>query len=172
MKNIRRELFRYADLICHLWNAYFSDLFTGLDEHEPLCSFDEIENKLFVTLVCRPLGIQLADDYFWGQRKNVKEIVVVPSSGGEISIMFREPNTGLSQNWNESEVIDASRMSCSFMEFFQWDRFGYLNMTFVRCTVTDWPEHPEFVGREALLKTENVDFFLANSGEAEEKPND
>jgi hypothetical protein len=172
MKNIRRELFRYADLKCHLWNVYFSDLFTGLDECEPLDTFDEIDSKLFVTLVCRPLGIQLPEDYFWGQRKNVKEIVVVPISEGEISIMFRKPNTGLNGYWNKSEVIDASGMSCSFMEFLQWDHYGYLNMTFVRCTVTDWPEHPEFVGREVLLKTENVDFFLANSGEAEEKPNE
>jgi len=170
MQNIKRELFRYADLICHLWNAYFSELFTGLDECEPLDTYDEIESKLFVALVCKPLGIQLVDDYFWGQRKAVKEIVVVPISDGEISIRFRGPNTGLSQNWNKSEIIAAGGMSCSFMQFFQWDRFGYLNMPFVRCIVVDWPNHPEFVAREVLLNTEDVDFFRADSNEEEENP--
>ncbi len=52
----------------------------------------------------------------------------MPISEGEISIMFRKPNTGLNGYWNKSEVIDASGMSCSFMEFFQWDHYGYLNM--------------------------------------------
>jgi len=167
IKSIRRELFRYLDLTCHLWNAYFSDLFDGLDKCEPLDTFELIDNNLFVSLVCRPLSIQLPEDYFFGQRKVVKEIVVAPISDGEIVVRFRELNSGLGQIWNKSEVVIGRGMSCFFMEFFQWHRYNYRNFPFVRCMIVEWPERQDFVGREVLLKTEDIDFFRTGIDEGE-----
>jgi len=167
MMDIRRELFRYADLKCHLWNEYFIDLFTGLEECEPLDSFDEIDDRLFKTLVCRPLGIKLPD-YSYGKSRAIKQIVIRPQAHtSEIVIMFRIPDTQRNI-WEKNQVIKADGMSCWFIDFFQWDRYDYLKLPLVECVVFDWPAHPELVGREALIEPMYLDFFLAGS----EKEND
>jgi hypothetical protein len=166
MQDIGKYIFRYADAKCHLWNAYFKDIMGDLSVCEPLDSFEAIDRRLFFALVCQPLGIE----YDWSRYRNyiedgiwksycVEQIVIMPTVRSEILIGEKQgSNTG----WQRTKSIATAGLSLAYIELFQWDHYGFLNLPMVRGKITAWAEHPEYVGKEALIEIHNVAFFRSD----------
>jgi hypothetical protein len=170
MQDIGKYIFRYADAKCHIWNAYFKDIIGNLSAWEPLESFEAIDQRLFFALVCEPLGIEY--DYSRGadyiedmvvKTRCVDQIVIMPRTlGQEISILIGEKQ-GSNTAWHELKSLATAGLSFAFIELFQWDHYGFLNLPMVRGKITACAEHPEYVGREALIDTYKVAFFLEDA---------
>ena len=177
MQDIGKYIFRYADAKCHLWNAYFEDIMGDLSVCEPLDSFEAIDRRLFFALVCEPLGIE----YDWSRGADyiedtvvkthcVDQIVIMPRSnlGPHVSILIGEKQ-GNNTAWDKLKSLATAGLSFAFIELFQWDKYGFLNLPMVRCKITACAEHPEYVGREALIDTYKVAFFLEDSGATDDQ---
>jgi hypothetical protein len=171
LQDIGNYIFRYADAKCHLWNAYFKDIMGDLSVCEPLESFEAIDRRLFFALVCQPLGIE----YDWScgtvylegnvvKTRSIDQIVIMPRStlGPHISIQIGEKQ-GNNTAWNELKSLASAGLSFAFIELFQWDSYGFLNLPMVRGKITACAEHPECVGREALIDIDKVAFFVADA---------
>jgi hypothetical protein len=133
-----------------------------------LTSFEEIDERLFYALVCHPLNIQY--DYVWGA-KCIEAIVVKPRIiNPEIIVSVEDPRPGCLSGtyWNESELFVAAGLSFSFIRFFQWGMYDFLSLPMVRCRISAFAQHPEYIGREALVDSDKVDFFLAESPTGQE----
>jgi hypothetical protein len=162
MQEISKYLLRYADAKCHLWNAYFVDRMGSLAECEPLDSFEAIDRRLFFSLVCDPLGIEY--DYSWGA-DCINQIVVRPTTSSTIPLLIGQKDGG-NTSWEKDNAFPIAGLSFAFIEFFQWDRYGYLYLPKVRCKIIASEARSECIGREALLDRQHVEFFLAkNRGE-------
>lgn len=160
MQDITRHLLRYSDAKCHLWNVYFVDSVTDLRQCEPLETFERIDKQLFFALVCIPLNLKMPASYVIGAEA-IKQILVVPKRYiREVPLQLREPETGRNSVWARTETLPASGLSFAFIELFQWNRYGFLNLPLVRCMVVDCASHPQYVGREALIENYIVDFVL------------
>jgi len=173
MQDIGKFIFRYADAKCHLWNAYFKDSIGDLSACEPLDSFEAIERRLFFALVCVPLGIEhdylRPMEYLEGtvvKTRSIEQIVIMPrpTVGAEISILIGEKQ-GVNTAWQRKSVASAG-LSFAFVELFQWDTYGFLNLPMVRCKITACAEYSEYLGKDALIDIDTVAFFLADT-----KPN-
>jgi hypothetical protein len=171
MRDIGKYIFRYADAKCHLWNAYFRDSVKDLSVCEPLDSFEAIDRRLFFALVCEPLGIECdysrnADYLEDGVVKTqcVEQIVVRPRSrlGSRISVQIGEKQ-GNNTAWSEEKVLSGAGLSCAYIDLFQWDKYGFLNLPMVRSKIMACVEHAEYVGREALIDIHEVSFFLSDN---------
>ena len=163
MRDIRKQLLRYSDAKCHLWNVYFLELVTDLGQCEPLEAFEAIDIKLFTVLVCNPLGIVLPEGYILGAEP-LKEISVAPKQYiREIPVILKVPGTGTDARWLKTDTLPAPGLSFAFIELFQWNRYDFLNLPLVRCVVRSCTSHPEYVGREALIENHLVDFTLDES---------
>jgi hypothetical protein len=160
MQEISKCLLRYADAKCHLWNAYFVDRMGSLSECEPLDSFEAIDRRLFFSLVCVPLGIKY--DYSWAA-DCINQIVMRPTTSSIIPLLIGQKEGG-NTSWEEEKAFPIAGLSFAFIEFFQWDQYGYLYLPKVRCKIIASDARPEFIGREALLERQHVGFFLAEKG--------
>ena len=171
MQEIGKCIFRYADAKCHLWNAYFKDIVVDLSVCEPLDSFEAIDQRLFFALVCEPLGIKY--DYTRGadfledrivKTRCVDQIVIMARStlGPHISILIGEKQRN-NTAWQEVKSLTTAGLSFAYIELFQWDRYGFLNLPMVRGKITACAERPEYVGAEALIDIDKVAFFLADA---------
>ena len=159
-------MFQYLDAKCHLWNVYFKGTVTNLRDCEPLESFETIDRRLFFALVCYPLGISRI---YNAARARPAGIIVTPKlSEPEITVMVQDPRPGPNRYWNRPEVVNASGLSFSFIDFFQWNLYEFLSMPTVRCKIATCSQHPEYVGREALIDNNLVEFFLAAAQESAE----
>jgi hypothetical protein len=175
MQNIGKFVFRYADAKCHLWNAYFRENIGDLSACEPLDSFEAIDRRLFFALVCEPLGIEY--DYLHGtnylegvsiQTRSVEQIVVRPKpiAGPEISILIGEKQVG-NTAWHKLTLATAG-LSFAFVELFQWDMYGFLNLPMVRCRIAACAEHPKYAAEDALIDIDRVEFFLSDAKTTDE----
>ena len=171
MQEIGKYIFRYADAKCHLWNAYFKDIVKDLSACEPLGSFEAIDRRLFFALVCEPLGIEYDYSRYSNHIENgvwkthgVERIFVMPrpTLGAHISILIGEQQ-GSNTAWHELKSVATAGLSFAYIELFQWDSYGFLNLPMVRCKITVCAERPEHVGAEALIDIYKVAFFLADN---------
>jgi hypothetical protein len=138
---------------------------------EPLDSFEAIDRRLFFALVCEPLGIEYdyssfpnyIEDGVWKDRC-IERIVIRPRPGlaAEISIQIGEKQ-GSNTAWQELKSLDTAGLSFAFIELFQWDRYGLLNLPMVRCKIIACAQSPDYVGKEVLIDIGKIAFFLADS---------
>src|SRR5581483_7209129 len=135
MASAKTQLLRYLDAKQHLWNSNFLELFRDIRECEPLETFEKIDNLLFKALVRDRLAIALPDDFEVGKQA-IREIAVRPQSWAkELALQVERPSTDGNRYWSLSRMFASRALEMSFVDFFQWDSYGFLAMSKVRCLV-------------------------------------
>ncbi len=157
MKNISNSIFEYAALKSQLWNMYFRQLVTDIRACEPLDSFEEIDLRLFKSLVCYPYGITLTDGFVYGVTP-VDDIIIIPKGDNEsISLMIGKLSEDSNKYWNTQEDYEASGAQFRFIEFFDWDKYGEINCSLVRVVIDRFPDEPGYVDREAIVDIDYIE---------------
>ena len=93
----------------------------------------------------------------------INQIVMRPTTSSIIPLLIGQKEGG-NTSWEEEKAFPIAGLSFAFIEFFQWDQYGYLYLPKVRCKIIASDARPEFIGREALLERQHVGFFLAEKG--------
>src|SRR5438105_1521583 len=125
MRDITSVLMRYLDAKQHLWNSFFLGTVQNLRECEPLDSFELIDQRLFYALVCHPLKIKLPHDHIL-MRDAVSSIVTKPKEYlSEVPLMLADKTGSGSRRWNRWENYPTDGLTLRFIEFFQWDKYGF-----------------------------------------------
>lgn len=160
MRDITSVLMRYLDAKQHLWNSFFLGTVRDLRECEPLDSFELIDERLFYALVCHPLKIKLPQKHLF-RRDVVPSIIVKPKEDlPEVPLMLAEKLSGGSRRWNRFANCPTDGLTLRFIEFFQWDKYGFLSSSLVRCDFERDAAGP--VNQEALVELHNVSFVLSS----------
>jgi hypothetical protein len=150
---------RYLDAKQHLWNSFFLGHVHDLRDCEPLDSFEMINERLFYALVCHPLKIKLPDDFLF-TRDAVPAIIASPKEYfTEVPLMLASKLTTGGRSWESKEMYPTLGMTLRFIEFFQWDKYGFLSSSLVRCDFERDGSRP--IDQEALVEMHHVDFVLA-----------
>ncbi|HLW92871.1 MAG TPA: hypothetical protein VKS78_16435 [Roseiarcus sp.] len=165
------NLLRYLDAKQHLWNSYFLGQVADLREREPLESFELIDRRLLFALVCRPLKLALPPDHYFFADP-IRDILAIPRSYvTELNMMMSKPSEDGNRYWERPTLFPKEGLVLSFIEFFQWDRYGFQSASLARCKVEAIASHPEYEGREALVEFREYEFVLAakNTGKSPSK---
>lgn len=160
MRDITSVLLRYLDAKQHLWNSFFLGSVRDLRDCEPLDSFETINERLFYALVCHPLKIKLPDKFLF-TRDAVPTIIMRPKEHlKEVSLMVSSKLTSGGRRWEIQEMYPAVGITLRFIDFFQWDKYGFLSSSLVKCDFERDETRP--VDQEALVEMHYVDFVLAS----------
>jgi hypothetical protein len=154
MQNISKEMYRYLEAKRHLWNTYFLDIM-DLSKYEPLDSYEAIERRLFFALVCNPLGIEY--DPTWAAHRMDRILVRPRDDLSQIPLRVAIEI----RRWEVDKLFPAKGLSLVYQEFFQWDRYEFLTLPLVRCEITEFDAHPEYIGKEVLVEHLYIDFWLS-----------
>jgi hypothetical protein len=135
-----------------LFNHYFRASAADDDAWLLVERFREIEEVLFQKLVTEPAalaGVRYGDPQ--------SDIVVSLRNGMDAApiMLNRDVDSGY---WDHplSQVTQGAKMA--FVSFFDWDQLGHRDNQFVRVQLLDWSEHPEVIGKHALIESHNVLF--------------
>ena len=158
-RDAKEHLFRYLDAKQHLWNCYFRERVVDLTD-PVLDRFEAIDHNLFEALVCHPLDIALPDGFIRGQ-DTVPRLEAVPIS--ELNViegLVRKEGGGSTVRWERFSEPSSATIALAFIDFFQWDHYGFLSMGKVTLRVAAWPEAAWLVDREIILDHHDVVFRL------------
>ena len=164
LRNITDVLLRYLDAKQHVWNNYFYGSVNDLAECEPLDSFEVIDERMFAALVCHPLQLQFASAYRF-KADPLGSIRLKPKSYlGEVGVRLLRPSDDGNSYWEPSRPIPARHFDASFIEFFEWDRYGFWGCSLVRCRIESRQRSAPYRGREAIIELRDVKFLLYAPG--------
>lgn len=159
-----------TDLMDHYRVAARSIWNTGFWSQEDLQSWDawdqfkQIKKLLFKALVAARINQEHACDLDVVPDLDLR---VVPNEPGPVSIMIQNPRPGDNAGYWDDPVkeISPSQANLQFIDYFDWDPMRYADFQFYRVRITDFPQLPHLVGREALVEHSHARVYL-DSGQA------
>lgn len=153
MTDVTELMLKYRECSRHLWNMYFrpsshSEMWDLRDQ------FDAIDRQLFLTLVLGRLGVD-REAALQGDRP-IEELKVTLASDQETPIMISRPSTDGNSYW-DCPVTRASNpeIDLRFISFFDWNKYGVADLSYLRVRISDFPRHSDLVGRDALVEVSN-----------------
>lgn len=157
MKDATLLLNSYRECARGLWNNFLRP------RAEPYVSFDAVDAfsgicaALFAELVLRPLG---KSGFTKTSADEVYPFLLLKPLVDPFPLMVARPSTS-GKYWDDPvDSLGLVGVSLLFIDYFDWDRFGYIDMQYYRAKISSCNEHPHLVGREVLLDVHHarVDF--------------
>ncbi|HWM70576.1 MAG TPA: hypothetical protein VNO35_28665 [Steroidobacteraceae bacterium] len=162
MNDVTESLWEYLEAKRHLWNIHFRGKVDSLQHCPILDEFEKIDRSLFRALVVE--DIVNSDDA--SRRRLIEkpwELLRVYLQPGleSIRMIVSDPISGLNRSWNRPEILKVpEEFDFGFIEFFEWNRYGYTNFPLIRVTVDHRSKMPALSGREALIESGQARFVL------------
>lgn len=130
MEDITAEMLLFKEAVRHVWNAYLLEAASPMSP-ELQESFAKIERELLRAIVLLPNGIpDLADSY-----RRIPLPILIQAKGGlsDIPVQFGSLDANFNMKWELPCSVPAPEVSqYRFVEFFDWDPYGYIDMSYVR----------------------------------------
>lgn len=117
-------------------------------------NFLAVESALFKALVTEPM--KLADVSYGHVQSEIS--VLAREKLSPVQIMIGKD--GDSGYWGLPIELPPSA-GLRFMKFFDWDQLDVRDNRYVRVSISEWPERPELIGRDALVEALHVRFERA-----------
>jgi hypothetical protein len=155
--NIDKLVNKFRIASRELFNNYFLEQFLENEDWEFHELFTCIEEELFHALISSRIGIKKIEYGCYPQT----EIEVIPTALSTCGIPIMLNRNIDSGYWDHQ--IDRAEIGCvfSFLTFFDWDQKAFKDNRYVRAIVNSWPEHPELIGKHALIETTYVSYRKA-----------
>lgn len=157
MKNVSDSLMLYGEATRHIWNTYFAGKVKSLRECGALDSYEEIDKALFYAIVLSSIGKHSYDiDNF---RNEAVPFLQVRARKGikQLRMMIDEFPEGKYHKWSEFVLMDIQNDDqFLFIEFFDWDRYGYVAYPYYMACIQKFKKYPNLVGKNVLVETCNV----------------
>ena len=154
MPNGNDLMLTYREAARGLWNNFLRQE----ADFDRVDVFASIRSLLLDELVLKPLG--KAGFKKAGVAEPYPFLRVVPAVD-PLPVQVNRPSQDHNMYWDDPvESLSAKGLSLLFIDFFDWDDFGYIDFRYYRVKVTACAEHPEVLGRQALVEVgyANVEF--------------
>ncbi|MBL8013321.1 MAG: hypothetical protein JNN05_05685 [Candidatus Omnitrophica bacterium] len=159
MKNIDNCLFEYLEAKRHVWNTYFMKRFTSIKDCSPLDEYEEIDRLLFKTIVLSE--IEDSDLKEW--EFNQQPINFIQACFKKYITAARVMVSGLkggAGKWQYVDVADVKSIKFVFIEFFEWNKYGFVTYPYVRVRIEAKGNNAIYNGLDALLDLKDITFCL------------
>jgi hypothetical protein len=164
MTDVTPLLNAYRECARLVWNNFLRQRAEPYVDFDALDAFSGICSSLFVELVLRPLGKARF------KRANADEpwpFLNVKPISDPFPVMISRPSAH-GKYWDHPVTALALKgLSLALIDYFDWDRFGYIDMQYYMVRIILCDEHPDIVGRNAL-----IDVHHARIEAEEPTPND
>ncbi len=172
--DIHRSMIWFRLASRELFNHYFavpSDPQREDFTYEYYEGFDEVEQTLFEKLVIKPCSVPCLDPgYKYGIDPHpfIRVRLPISNAGEEMTdepsvgtIMFnREINSGY---WDHPLYRFTNEATLLYVCYFDWNSMHSRDNSYVRVQVSEWPSHPEVIGKHALVEAYQVQYVQRNS---------
>ena len=159
MMDVTDSIYAFREIARHVWNTSFRNS----AEWDQRDDFDQLCAALFRAAVLRPIGFPEAAIAASSDRspKPLQFLRVIPSIEGGTPILINRtsPRSGY---WDDPvKTVKASDVDLRFVRFFDWDELGQRDFAYIEVVVQAFPQHPDLVGRAALLSAHDAKVMVA-----------
>lgn len=164
--DISDELLEFREALRHTWNAHlrYSGDPMSVEVQESLTM---VERGLFYGLVLLPTSRCDAIDLY--RREPMPFIQVQPRLSGESHLNVQAAErTSFGVQWGVTQPVRMDGgTELQFIEFFDWDIYGWISLPLVKTRVVRCDSNPQMVGVDVLVKESDVSFVLMSGNSNE-----
>ena len=154
MTNITQRMNSYRECSRNLWNTYFANR-----EHVGDCldAFGQIRELLFDFLVVNDLPCA---EVVESEDIPPPVLQVVPRANSLI-LIERLSGPGEAGYWDQEKdmVVGPDDIKLAFVDYFDFSQAPIQDFHYFRCKILSFPLHPDYKGREALVKALDAEVF-------------
>jgi hypothetical protein len=144
---------RYRECVRSIWNIYFMAQYQATDNWDLLASFERIEQELFDSIVLIPAISDDEEEFDYRLGSPCPMIKIISSQHPDPSGYWDHPVTRIS---SPAEIL--------FVEFFDWNSYGFIDMSKIIAEITDYPANQNLIGHRLIVELMYVDIvFEANA---------
>ena len=164
MKDITHSMLEFKDAIRHAWNTYFA-LSEAPMSPEIQEAFSQVERGFFSAIVLAPMDATLLVREY--REKSLPWLVVRPFEYlQECPVQFGKRDNLGNTIWEmPSNIAIDDHVAFEFFDFFDWNPFGFVDLSYVRARVAAFPRQSNIQGSLVLIEQRFCQFLFA------EKPN-
>jgi hypothetical protein len=158
MQDVTELMNRYREACRLLWNGFLRNpqangRISLVDER--YCDFHRMRDVLFVALVLREIAHVETDVQFGTVNQPVLPFLRIVATPRSAILVNREVAHSRNQYWDGAPTAVPDDIDLRFIDYFDWDVVGYRDLAYYLTRIVGCPEHPDIVGRDALLPVLN-----------------
>jgi len=152
---------RYRECVRSIWNTYFFEQYNGTENSDLIESFSKIKQEIFDSIV---LVSVLADceafDYVLGFPCSRIKIVPRHMNSWDIPVEINRNKGEISGYWDHPISRINSQADLVFIDFFDWNPYGFIDMSRIVAEISDYPKNPNLIGHRFIVESIYVDFVF------------
>jgi hypothetical protein len=160
MEDVTWIMNHYRECVRHIWNTGF----LGMDDTQDIWQlqevFEQVAGQLFSSLVLGSLG---SPNVYLPMRLDrtsdpLRYLHIVPTAEVPIMINRSDPPGGY---WDDPvNRVQPEETDMMFHYYYDFDLIGYRDFEYYAVRITAFKDHPQLVGREALISTHSAKVLL------------
>lgn len=133
-----------------------------------LDSFKRIEQELFDSIVLMPALPDDEEEFNYTLGSPCPMIKIIPSQypdprgKWDIPVKINRTKGETSGYWDNPITRISSPAEILFVEFFDWDSYGFIDMSRIMAEITDYPENSSLIGHRLIVELMYVDIVFTN----------
>jgi hypothetical protein len=163
MKDLTSPVEQYREAVRHLWNTYYLERVQSAEtfnqKWDIVDQFRQVDKLILSGVIHDELGGHAC---VIDAHNTIGEFLrVVPTSSGSVPIMVERPSQDGNKYWDDPvDRVEGGQIDLRFVEFFDWNQLAARDFHYYRVKINSFPQHPHFVGREALLEIQYARVFF------------
>lgn len=159
-KSVLTLINSYRGCARSVWNIYFRELFDASGNWALVDSFNAIKDELFQSLVLFPALGERATEYSFGLPSQLIKLALRGDENSDTSVMINRTKGETHGYWDHPiEKLDPTTQLL-FVNFFDWDVYGFIDMNLIMAEIASCPKNPEIEGHRLLVNLMYVDFII------------
>jgi hypothetical protein len=154
MEDITDRMYAYRECARVLWNMGFrTDAVPDLD-FDAVDAYRDVCRRLFNAIVLEPIGAIARVPT--GRREPFIGLQISPRFDPVPAMIRRPTDQGI--YWDDPvKELKTQGLSLVFIDFYDFDDFGYIDLRYYLVRVLRCGDHPELVGRDALIDVRHAE---------------
>jgi hypothetical protein len=148
--DVTERMLSYREAARGLWNNFLRQQLRRAVDFEALGRFHGICDAIFEELVLGPLDVAEMERPKKGEPYT---FLTVQPKAPDVPIRVRRPSADGNRYWDDPVTrLRAKGLVLRFVDFYDFDEFGFIDLQFLLVRVAACEEHPHLVGRDALVE--------------------
>lgn len=160
---VNDQINQYRESSRSLWNNYFMLNFEETKSWNLIDSFNIIREELFKSIVIHPILDEVPESFSLGLPADFINIRLRGEPGGaKTTVSINRQKEDVSY-WNHPINKMTAGSNLKFINLFDWNPYGFLDMSLVMAKIDSYKENPALEGHRLLVEIQYVDIVISDN---------
>lgn len=147
------------------WNGFFQKQFEKTQDWALVDSFKLVKEELFRSIVLLPILGEIPSEFQLGVPSSTVKIRFKNMSA--TPVMVNRTKGDIHGYWDHPITTLDSTVDLLFVDLFDWNSYGFLDMSLVLAVISGYEKNPHVVGHSLIVDIRYAEVVIGHEGASE-----